>query len=142
MGGPTQRLEQELRDARERLQATIKEHESAVSKLAASNEGLRSKNAQLQSSNKELEIANAALRSANQDLESAEARQRALIEQLNHRVGNILTVISAMANQTLARADSPDHFAAAFLGRLNSMSRLSTRCWRGRTGAECRSPTS
>ena len=123
MDGSTQRLEQELRDARERLRATVKEYESAVSKLEASNRGLRSMNEQLQSRNKELEIANAALRSLNQDLPSAEARHRALVEQLNHRVGNILAVIGAMANQTLARADSPDHFAAAFLGRLNSMSR-------------------
>jgi two-component system, chemotaxis family, CheB/CheR fusion protein len=95
-----------------------------VIKLEASNEGLRSMNEQLQSRSKELEIANAELRSVNQDLQSAEGRQRALVEQLNHRVGNILTVIGAMANQTLARTDSPDHFAAAFLGRLNSMSRF------------------
>ncbi len=51
----------------------------------------------------------------------SEAHQRTLVEELNHRVRNMLTVVGAIANQTLARTGSPDDFAAAFLGRLNSM---------------------
>jgi len=51
----------------------------------------------------------------------AEAQQRTLVEELNHRVRNMLTVVGAIANQTLAKSESPDRFAEAFLGRLHSM---------------------
>jgi two-component system, chemotaxis family, CheB/CheR fusion protein len=51
----------------------------------------------------------------------AEAQQRTLVEELNHRVRNMLTVIGAIANQTLARSENPEAFTEAFLGRLNSM---------------------
>ncbi len=51
----------------------------------------------------------------------AEEQQRMLVEELNHRVRNMLTVVGAIANQTLARSESPERFAAAFLGRLESM---------------------
>jgi two-component system CheB/CheR fusion protein len=51
----------------------------------------------------------------------AEERQRTMVEELNHRVRNMLTVVGAIANQTLANTDSPKHFAEAFLGRLQAM---------------------
>jgi two-component system CheB/CheR fusion protein len=51
----------------------------------------------------------------------AEAQQRTLVEELNHRVRNMLTIVGAIANQTLAKSASPDRFAEAFLGRLQSM---------------------
>jgi two-component system, chemotaxis family, CheB/CheR fusion protein len=52
----------------------------------------------------------------------AEARQRTLVEELNHRVRNMLTVVNAIAQQTLAQTHSPDEFAAAFTGRIQAMS--------------------
>jgi two-component system CheB/CheR fusion protein len=51
----------------------------------------------------------------------AEAHQRTLIEELNHRVRNMLTVIGAIAKQTLVRTSSPERFTEAFLGRLQAM---------------------
>ncbi|HET7847975.1 MAG TPA: CheR family methyltransferase [Pseudolabrys sp.] len=51
----------------------------------------------------------------------AEAHQRTLVEELNHRVRNMLTVVGAIANQTLAKSESPENFADAFLGRLHAM---------------------
>src|SRR5262249_16841634 len=56
----------------------------------------------------------------------AEAHQRTLVEELNHRVRNMLTVVAALANQTLAKSGSPDEFAGAFLGRLQAMSKSYT----------------
>jgi two-component system CheB/CheR fusion protein len=54
-------------------------------------------------------------------LVEAEARQRTLVQELNHRVRNMLTVVSAIAHQTLARSGSPEAFVAAFQGRIQSL---------------------
>jgi two-component sensor histidine kinase len=51
----------------------------------------------------------------------AETQRRTLIEELNHRVRNMLTVIGAIAKQTLVRTESPVRFTEAFLGRLQAM---------------------
>ncbi len=51
----------------------------------------------------------------------AEAQQRTLIEELNHRVRNMLTVVNAIAKQTLAQTRSPEEFAAALDGRIQAM---------------------
>ncbi len=245
------RLEQELRDTRERLQSTIEEYETAVEELKSSNEELQSMNEELQSTNEEMETAKEELQSVNEELHTinaelnskveevdranadlrnvfestqiatifldrglvirsftpavaglfnlissdkgrpltdivsnlegegdlrrdvqfvletgetrerrvtrrdnaahylmrilpyrthpslidgvlitfiqvtkmveAEAHQRTLIEELNHRVRNMLTVIGAIAKQTLVRTPSPERFTEAFLGRLQSM---------------------
>ena len=53
----------------------------------------------------------------------AEAHQRTLVEELNHRVRNMLTVVGAIANQTLSTSETPKHFTEAFLGRIHSMAR-------------------
>jgi two-component system CheB/CheR fusion protein len=64
----------------------------------------------------------------------AEARQRTLVEELNHRVRNMLTVVNAIASQTLRATDSPEAFAAAFTGRIRAMgtsfSLVSRENWR------------
>jgi two-component system CheB/CheR fusion protein len=51
----------------------------------------------------------------------AEAQQRALAEELNHRVRNMLTVVGAITNQTLAKSRSPQEFAATFQGRIQAL---------------------
>jgi two-component system CheB/CheR fusion protein len=53
----------------------------------------------------------------------AEAHQRTLIQELNHRVRNMLTVVGAIASQTLAKSASPKDFETAFLGRIDSMAK-------------------
>src|ERR1700759_1275719 len=53
----------------------------------------------------------------------AEAHQRTLIEELNHRVKNMLTVVNAMARQTLASTPSPQDFADKFVRRIDALGR-------------------
>src|SRR5262245_58646843 len=53
----------------------------------------------------------------------AEAQQRTLVEELNHRVCNMLTVVGAIANQTLSNSETPELFTDAFLGRIHSMAK-------------------
>jgi two-component system CheB/CheR fusion protein len=55
------------------------------------------------------------------EIVEAESQLRTLVEELNHRVRNMLTVVAAIANQTLAKSQSPDRFKDAFLGRLHAM---------------------
>jgi len=53
----------------------------------------------------------------------AEAHQRTLIEELNHRVKNMLTVVNAMARQTLASSPSPQTFTEKFIRRIDALGR-------------------
>ena len=48
-------------------------------------------------------------------------RHRFLVDQLNHRVKNVLAVVQAIANQTLRRAQDPAEFVASFGGRLRAL---------------------
>jgi two-component system CheB/CheR fusion protein len=70
----------------------------------------------------ELRIANEALATSNRKLADADARHKTMIGELNHRVRNMLAVVSAMANQTLAKALDEDALDA-FLDRLQAMAR-------------------
>ena len=51
----------------------------------------------------------------------AEHHQRLLVDELNHRVKNMLTVVVSLAQQTLRRSDSLDMFSAAFMGRVQAL---------------------
>ncbi len=51
----------------------------------------------------------------------AEDQQRLLVAELNHRVKNTLSVVLAIASQTLRRAPSPEAFNASFVGRLRAL---------------------
>jgi two-component sensor histidine kinase len=56
-------------------------------------------------------------------MEKAEAHQRTLIEELNHRVKNMLTVVNAMARQTLASNPAPQDFTEKFVRRIDALGR-------------------
>ena len=56
-------------------------------------------------------------------MERAEAHQRTLIEELNHRVKNMLTVVNAMARQTLASSANPEDFTEKFVRRIDALGR-------------------
>lgn len=53
----------------------------------------------------------------------AEQRQQTLVHELDHRVRNMLTVVMALANQTMARSADPAEFVRAFKGRLEALAR-------------------
>ena len=51
----------------------------------------------------------------------AEQHHRLLVDELNHRVKNMLTVVISLASQTLRRAHSLEGFSDAFMGRLRAL---------------------
>ena len=55
-----------------------------------------------------------------------ERQRQLLIEELNHRVMNSLATVQSLANQTLRSSPSPEHFIAAFSGRLAALARAHT----------------
>jgi two-component system CheB/CheR fusion protein len=77
------RLEQELRETRERLQATIEEYETAVEELKSSNEELQSMNEELQSTNEELETKKEELQSVNEELHTVNAELSAKVDEVD-----------------------------------------------------------
>ena len=56
-------------------------------------------------------------------MEKAEVHQRTLIEELNHRVKNMLTVVSAMARQTAATSVTAEDFTEKFVRRIDALGR-------------------
>jgi two-component system CheB/CheR fusion protein len=63
----------------------------------------------------------------------AEEHQRLLVDELNHRVKNMLTVVVSLAMQTMRRSDSLEEFSKSYLGRIDALtaaySLLSSEAW-------------
>jgi two-component system CheB/CheR fusion protein len=63
----------------------------------------------------------------------AEQHQRLLVDELNHRVKNMLTVVISLATNTLRRSGTLEDFRDAFLGRIHALTAsyalLSRDCW-------------
>jgi PAS domain S-box-containing protein len=57
----------------------------------------------------------------------AEARQKAMIDELNHRVKNTLTTVQSLAAQTIRGDGVSEEIRAAFEGRLLALSKLHNR---------------
>jgi two-component system CheB/CheR fusion protein len=81
--GLHERLELELRNTRERLQATIEEYETAVEELKSSNEELQSINEELQSANEELETSKEELQSLNEELNTVNTELNSKVDELD-----------------------------------------------------------
>ncbi len=62
-----------------------------------------------------------------------EQHQRLLVDELNHRVKNMLTVVISLATQTLQRSKTMDEFASNYMGRIHALtaaySLLSNKNW-------------
>src|SRR5262249_22541476 len=78
-----ERVEQELRDTRERLQSTIEEYETAVEELKSSNEELQPINEELQSTNEELETSKEELQSVNEELHTVNAELNSKVDEVD-----------------------------------------------------------
>ena len=52
---------------------------------------------------------------------AAEQHQRLLVDELNHRVKNMLTVVISLASQSLRRAASLEDFSITFMGRVQAL---------------------
>jgi two-component system CheB/CheR fusion protein len=67
------------------------------------------------------------------NLVRAEQHQRLLVDELNHRVKNMLTVVISLAQQTLRRSRSLDEFEKTYLGRVHALGSayalLSNEAW-------------
>jgi len=65
----------------------------------------------------------------------SEAQERALLHELQHRVKNTITTVSALATRMLKGSTSFEDFASAFTGRLNAMAKthelLTASNWQG-----------
>ena len=81
--GAALRLEQELREARERLQSLIEEYETALEELKASNEELVSLNEELQSTNEELEASKEEQQSTNEELHTVNLELHSKVDALD-----------------------------------------------------------
>lgn len=53
----------------------------------------------------------------------AEAQEKLLLGELDHRVKNILTIVSSIVDQTLKGSPTPEGFAAAITGRITAIAR-------------------
>jgi two-component system, chemotaxis family, CheB/CheR fusion protein len=78
-----ERLEQELRDTRERLQAMIEEYETSLEELKAGNEELTSLNEELQSTNEELETSKEEIQSVNEELSTVNLELHRKVDELD-----------------------------------------------------------
>ncbi len=89
-------LREELRSARDHLQATVKELEESNQDLQAANEELQSSNEELQSTNEELQTSKEELQSVNEELVTVNAELNGKIEELTRAhsdMSNLLTSI-------------------------------------------------
>jgi two-component system CheB/CheR fusion protein len=78
-----EQLDRDLRDTRERLQATVEEYETALEELKAANEEMVSVNEELQSTNEELETSKEELQSVNEELHTVNAELNSKIDELD-----------------------------------------------------------
>ena len=67
------------------------------------------------------------------DLKDAEQRQRVLFDELNHRVKNTLSIVQALAQQTLRTRPEPADFARVLAG-------LGQGCGGATERRQCRDP--
>lgn len=81
--GHNEAVEHELREMRERLQATVEEYETALEELKSANEELVSVNEEAQSTNEELEASREEMEALNEELNTINAELNGKVEELD-----------------------------------------------------------
>jgi two-component system CheB/CheR fusion protein len=95
------RLKQELRSAKDYLQATNEELESSNEELKSTNEELQSVNEELQSTNEELETSKEELQSTNEELVTVNAELQKKVEALSHANNDMNNLLASTEVGTL-----------------------------------------
>lgn len=89
------RLEEEVRQTRERLHATIEEQETSNEALKASNEELQSINEELQSTSEELETSQEELQSINEELHTVNQELKNKVDELTRSNADLANLIAS-----------------------------------------------
>ena len=99
--GRIARLESELNDARQRLQAIVEEYESSREEMKAANEEMQSSNEELRSTMEELETSKEELQSINEELQTVNQENRHRVEELSHLSSDLQNLLAATDIATL-----------------------------------------
>ncbi|MFZ5831458.1 MAG: chemotaxis protein CheB [Planctomycetota bacterium] len=94
-------LEEELRRARERLQATVEEMETTQEELRSANEELQSNNEELQSTNEELNSSKEELQSLNEEMQTVNAELQSKIEELSQTNSDMKNLLNGIELATI-----------------------------------------
>jgi two-component system CheB/CheR fusion protein len=96
-----QQLEAEVRHLRERLQATVEEHETSHEELKAANEELQSINEEYRSTTEELETSKEELQSVNEELETVNNELKGKLEEISRAHSDLQNLLTATEIATL-----------------------------------------
>ncbi|WP_051948757.1 CheR family methyltransferase [Methylosinus sp. PW1] len=99
--GDAARLERELFETRERLQATIEEYETALEELKSANEELISMNEETQSTNEELESSKEELQSLNEEMRTVNHELESKIDELDRANSDLRNVFASTRIATI-----------------------------------------
>jgi two-component system, chemotaxis family, CheB/CheR fusion protein len=94
-------LEDELRHARERLQASAEEMEATQEELRSANEELQSNNEELQSTNEELNSSKEELQSLNEEMQTVNAELQSKIEELSQSNSDMKNLLNGIELATV-----------------------------------------
>ncbi|WP_198670775.1 CheR family methyltransferase [Oceanicella sp. SM1341] len=94
-------MERELRDLRDRLQATVEEYEAAIEEVKSANEELVSVNEEVQSSNEALEAAREEAQSLNEELSTINAELASSVEELDQANTDLKNLYAATRIATI-----------------------------------------
>jgi len=98
---PPSPLENELRHARERLQATVEEMEATQEELRSANEELQSNNEELQSTNEELNSSKEEMQSLNEEMQTVNAELQTKIEELSQSNSDMKNLLNGIEMATI-----------------------------------------
>ena len=98
---PAAELENELRHARERLQATAEEMEATQEELHSTNEELQSNNEELQSTNEELNSSQEELQSINEEMQTVNAELQVKMQELSQSNSDMRNLLNGIEIATI-----------------------------------------